>query len=297
MTLFVRKLKELNKKLSKQEGFFNTIYRLLKHPLGSFGAFLIFVLILVALLTNLIAPYSFNEGVGSKLEDPSLKHLSGTDNLRRDVFSRTIFGSRISLFVGLVSVSLALAFGGTAGLVAGFYGGVLDSLIMRLVDILMTFPGLVLAIFLSSILGPSLRNTALALAIVYAPRFARTIRGQTLSISENDYIESAKAVSASNFRIITRHILPNSIAPIVVQSSVVMAGAILSEAGLSFLGLGAQPPTPSWGQMLSIGQRYLELQPWFALTPGIAISLTVLGFNFLGDGLRDVLDPRLKNTS
>jgi peptide/nickel transport system permease protein len=218
----------------------------------------------------------------------------GTDELGRDQLSRIIYGARVSLQVGAVSVVLALVAGALIGIVAGFYRGWIDDWLMRLVDVVFAFPGLVLAIVIAGLLGPSRTNAMIAIGIVYAPAFARVIRGSVLSVMAESYVEAARVVGASDIRIMARHLVPNILAPIIVMATVYLSTAILSEASLSFLGLGTQPPEPSWGGMLNAARRFMELAPWLAIFPGGAIMLVVLGFNFLGDGLRDALDPRLR---
>ncbi len=225
---------------------------------------------------------------------PSAKHLLGTDELGRDIFSRVLYGARISLVAGLISVSIALFFGGLIGLLAGFYGGWVDNVLMRLTDAMLAFPFLVLAIALAAVLGPSLQNTLLAIGIVTTPVFARLVRGQTLAERPRDYVQAAVALGSGDIRIVFNHLLPNITGSLIVQASLSTAAAVLAEATLSFLGLGIQPPTPSWGSMLNAARGYLAYTPWMAIFPGLAIFLAVLAFNLIGDGLRDALDPRTK---
>ncbi|HMQ30501.1 MAG TPA: ABC transporter permease [Chloroflexaceae bacterium] len=267
-----------------------------RNPLGVAGLAIIVLVALVALAAPLISPFGPTDQVARRLEAPSPPYLLGTDEFGRDILSRVIYGSRISLYVGLVSVSLALAAGGAVGMVAGYFGGRTDNLLMRLVDILFAIPSLVLAIVIAGLLGPSLTNAMIAIGIVYAPIYARLVRGEVLAVRNHLYIESARATGVGDLGLIARHILPNITAPLIVQTTLLLSTAILAEAALSFLGLGTQPPEPSWGTMLGSGRRYMELTPWVAIAPGIAIVITVLGFNLLGDGLRDALDPRLRGS-
>lgn len=230
----------------------------------------------------------------SVLAPPSWSHPFGTDDIGRDILSRVIHGSRISLQAGLFTVAVALVVGLPLGLVAGFFGGRVDDVIMRAIEVVLSFPTLVLALGITAVLGPKLIHALFAIGIVFVPHFARLIRGQVLSVREHDFVAAARALGASDVRLMRLHVLPNCLAPVLVQSSFSIAFAILTEAALSFLGLGTQPPTPSWGIMLSQGRGYLEQAPWLGAFPGLAIFLTVLGFNLLGDGIRDALDPRLK---
>ncbi len=258
---------------------------------------IIVLLILAALLAPIISPFDpAKQNFSDALSGPSARHPFGADNLGRDVFTRVVYGARVSLQVGLIAVSIALIVGTTLGLIAGYNGGsFLDTLIMRCMDALLAFPTLVLALAITAALGPSLRNVMIAVGIVGIPSYARLVRGQVLSVAKREYIEAARVVGVPTPRIIWRHILPNVTAPLIVQASLGVAFAILSEASLSFLGLGVQPPTPSWGGMLSFGKDWLDRAAWMAIAPGSAIFITVLAFNFLGDGIRDALDPRLQH--
>jgi peptide/nickel transport system permease protein len=267
-----------------------------RNPLGLAGLAIIAFVALVALFAPLIAPHGPTEQVARRLQEPGPDYLLGTDEFGRDILSRVIFGSRISLYVGFVSVGLALITGGTLGMLAGYLGGRVDTGLMRLVDILFAIPSLVLAIVIAGLLGPSLTNAMIAIGIVYAPIYARLVRGEVLAVRNHLYIESARATGVGDMGMVARHILPNIMAPLIIQTTLLLSTAILAEAALSFLGLGTQPPDPSWGTMLGSGRRYMELTPWVAIAPGIAIVITVLGFNLLGDGLRDALDPRLRGS-
>ncbi|MEA3293555.1 MAG: nickel transporter permease, partial [Euryarchaeota archaeon] len=218
----------------------------------------------------------------------------GTDNLGRCMLSRIIYGARISLQIGIIVVGITSVIGITLGMIAGYYGGVLDELIMRGVDILLVFPGIILALVIAGILGPGLFNVMLALAIVGWTGYARVVRGVVLSVKEKEYVESARALGVGDWYIITRHILPSCVAPIIVIATLGMAYVILAAAALSFLGLGAQPPTPEWGSMLNNGKNFMRTAPHLTIFPGLAIMITILAFNFIGDGLRDALDPRLR---
>jgi peptide/nickel transport system permease protein len=229
----------------------------------------------------------------NRLLPPSREYPFGTDELGRDVLSRLVHGARVSMTVGLISVTVALTIGVTFGLVAGYFGGWVDNIIMRVIDVLLAFPGILLAIVIAGALGPGLRNVMIAVGIFSMPSYARVVRGSTLAIRELDYIEALRALGGRDGRILFRHILPNVAAPVIVLSTLGVATAILSAAGLSFVGLGAQPPTPEWGAMLSQARPYLRNEWWMATFPGLAIAVTVLAINLLGDGLRDALDPRL----
>jgi peptide/nickel transport system permease protein len=245
-------------------------------------------------LAPFISPYDPNrQRLLEALQAPSAEHLLGTDENGRDVLSRILYGTRISLAAGIFSVSIALILGITTGLLSGYFGGKVDNIIMRFMDALLAFPTLVLALAITAALGPGLRNAMIAIGIVGTPIFARLTRGQVLSVREREFVEAARTLGAGHLRIMLTHILPNVMAPLIVQMSLSVAVAILAEATLSFLGLGVQPPEPSWGSMVSRGKDYLDLAPWLAFAPGGAIFLAVMGFNFVGDAVRDALDPRL----
>jgi peptide/nickel transport system permease protein len=265
-----------------------------RNPIGIVGAFIVALTVIVALAAPLIATHNPDSQKAKRLLAPSWSHLMGTDELGRDTFSRIIYGSRVSLQVGIVAVLVALVIGALLGVAAGYFSGPIDSIIMRVVDIMFAFPGLVLAIVIAGLLGASRQNAMIAIGIVYAPAFARVIRGSVLSVMSEPYIEAGRVMGATNARMVRHHVVPNIIAPMIVMTTVYLSSAILSEAALSFLGLGTQPPEPSWGGMLNQARTYMEISPWMAVFPGLAIGIVVLGFNFLGDGLRDVLDPRLR---
>jgi peptide/nickel transport system permease protein len=262
-------------------------------PAAIIGAATIAVVTLVALAAPVLAPYDPVAQIAKPLLPPGDEYPAGTDEFGRDELSRLIHGARVSLYVGVLAVLLALALGGTSGIVAGFHGGRIDDATMRVMDVLQSMPALVLAIAITAVLGSSLTNVMLAIGIVYSPAFARVARGPTLAVVQRPYIEAARAIGASSPTIVLRHVLPNVTAPILVQATVSLSTAILTEAALSFLGLGTQPPTASWGLMLSASRQYMLIDPWIAVLPGSAIALSVLGFNLLGDGLRDVLDPQM----
>ncbi|MGB3307314.1 MAG: ABC transporter permease [Thermomicrobiales bacterium] len=268
--------------------------RLRKNPIGLVGATIVVATILIAVFAPLIAPYDPASQDADRLLGPSLSHLFGTDELGRDTFSRIVYGARVSLQVGIIAVGVSLALGGLLGIIGGYAGGMVDAVIMRLVDILFAFPGLILAIVIAGLLGPSSRNAMIAIGIIYTPAFARVIRSSVLTVQNEPYIEAARVAGSASTRLIWHHVLPNIVAPLIVLVTVYLSSAILAEASLSFLGLGTQPPEPSWGGMLNAARLYMEINPWMAVAPGFAIMLVVMGLNFLGDGLRDVLDPRLR---
>ena len=263
---------------------------------GLVGFTILLLLVVTAVLGPLFAPYDPNEiNIEDQLVGPSPGHLLGTDAVGRDVLTRLIYGARISLYVGIVAAGIAATSGGFIGLVVGYLGGLSDSIVMRIMDAIMAFPSLVLAIAISTFLGRGLTSPLIAIGIVAIPTFARLSRGQVLSTRENDYVMAARAVGAPSSRIILRHILPNVVAPIIVQLSLIAGFAIITEASLSFLGLGAGPPTATWGSMIRTGYELLEIAPWLVAFPGMAIFLAVISFNLSGDGLRDGLDPYLRS--
>ena len=265
-----------------------------KHKLGVFGSLMVIFLILIALFGNFITPYDPLEmHTKDALQGPSAKYWLGTDRFGRDQLSRLINGTRVSMTVSFGSILVAAVIGVTIGLISGYYGGYVDSIIMRLLDIIFAFPMLLLALVLVAMLGPSLRNVLIAIGFVQHARFARIVRGSVLSVKEKEYVEGIRSVGARGLTIIFRFILPNVISPIIVQATWGLSIAIMLEAALSFLGLGTQPPMPSWGLMLNESRRFMELAPWMTIFPGLAIMFAVLGFNLMGDALRDALDPRL----
>ncbi len=268
--------------------------RTMREPIGLIGFTVIALLIVVAIAAPIIAPYSVDEQPGRRLEFPSATYWLGTDEFGRDVFSRLVYGARVSLQVGLISVGIALAIGGFLGVVSGYYTGIVDSFVQRLVDILLAFPALILVIALATVLGASTSTAMIAIGIVYAPAIARVVRGATLQVTQEQYVEAGRTIGVGSARMIMKHVVPNIAAPVIVQCTLLLSTAILAEAALSFLGLGTQPPMASWGAMLGAGRKYMETAPFVAIFPGLAISITVLGFNLFGDALRDALDPRMR---
>lgn len=271
--------------------------RLKKNKMAMFGLGIISVIVLAAIFADFIADYDtvvIKQNLGDRLQGPSAKYWLGTDEFGRDIFARMVHGARVSLKVGILAVGIAVVIGGSLGSIAGYYGGKLDNVIMRIMDIFLAVPSILLAIAIVSALGPSLTNLMLAISVSSVPSYARIVRSSVLTIKDQEFIEAARAIGASDARIILRHIIPNSLAPVIVQGTLGVAGAILSTAGLSFIGMGIQPPAPEWGSMLSGGRQYLRYA-WHVTTfPGLAIMITILALNLLGDGLRDALDPRLK---
>jgi peptide/nickel transport system permease protein len=260
-----------------------------------FGGAVVIGAVLVAVFAPLLAPYDpLQQDLTNPLLPPSAAHLLGTDNLGRDVVARVLFGTRVSLIAGLTSVAVAVLAGSLLGMLAGFAGGRADSVVMRLMDAVLSFPGLVLALALGSVIGAGLGGVVIALGVVYTPTFARLMRAQVLSVREREYVLAARLLGAPAWRIVRQHVLPNVATPIVVQASLSIAFAILAEASLSFLGLGVRPPEPSWGGMINQGRGYLQQAPWIVFGPGAALFVTVLGLNFLGDAIRDALDPRIR---
>ena len=264
----------------------------LRHRLAVIGALLVALEITAAVLAPLVSPYKPTAmDFKAVLKGASAAHPLGSDELGRDILSRVVHGARLSLSVGVAAVLLAVVVGVPIGLVSGYLGGLVDEFTMRVVDSVMALPALVLALTISAVLGAGLVNATIAIAVVSAPTYTRLVRGQVLSIKHNDYVVAAHSIGAPTWIVLLRHILPNTFSPIIVQASLGVGFAIILESSLSFIGLGAQPPTPSWGSMVQVGFQYLETAPWYALAPASAIFIAVLGFNMLGDGLRDVLDP------
>lgn len=273
----------------------DAIHRLVKSKTSVVGLVIILILIITALIAPLIATHNpIAQDIPNRYQPPTGENWLGTDELGRDIFSRIVYGTRISIQIGVIAVGISMIVGVTLGAIAGYFGRWVDQIIMRIMDIMMAFPSILLAIALVAVLGPSLRNAMIAVGIVGVPQFARIVRSAVLSVKETEFIEAARAIGGKHGRILLGHVLPNSLAPIIVQATLGIGTAILDAAGLSFLGLGAQPPSPEWGAMLSDGRAALQNAPWVVAFPGLAIFLFVLGFNLFGDGLRDALDPKLK---
>lgn len=266
------------------------------HGRIAIGAVLTLTMVIMALAAPLIATHDpFQTSVRTRFESPSGAHLLGTDEYGRDVFSRIVHGARVSMYVGVGVVLISTIAGTIIGLFSGYFRR-LDNILMRVMDALMAFPSILLAIAILAALGPRTSNVIVALSIVYTPRTARVVRGKVLSVREEDYVESARVVGLGNLRIIFRYILPNVMAPLIVQATFILALTIIAEAGLSYIGAGTPPPTPSWGNILADGRPHMHRAPWMTIFPGLFIMISVLGLNIVGDGLRDVLDPRLKGS-
>jgi peptide/nickel transport system permease protein len=265
-----------------------------RNPVGVTGAVIILIIIAMTIFAPLIAPYDPADQASKRLLAPSWAHLMGTDDLGRDTFSRIIYGSRPTLQVGVIAVAIAFIVGTSLGVLAAYRPGVASTLVMRSTDIMLAFPGLILAIVIAGLLGPSARNAMIAIGIMYIPGFTRVVYGTTLAIMVEPYLESGRVLGVPDWLIMARYIFPNILAPLTVLTTISLSTAILNAAALSFLGLGAQPPAPAWGGMLNIARSYMGISPWLAIFPGLAIMIAVLGFNFLGDGLRDILDPRMR---
>jgi peptide/nickel transport system permease protein len=269
--------------------------RLLRSTNLVVGAGILLLVVASAVFALQIAPYNpIDQAFTDQLKPPSLAHLFGTDEFGRDIFSRVLYGARIALLIGVLADGIAAGLGVFLGVISGYLGGRVDAVVMRSVDVMLAFPYLLLAMIVVAILGPSLTNAMIAIGIVYTPQFARLVRGAVLVIKEQEFVEAAGAVGAGVTRILGRHVLPNIVSPIIVMATLTVGFTIVETAGLSFLGLGAAPPTPEWGSMLATGRSFMLTAPWIATFPGVAILVTVIGFNLVGDGLRDLLDPRLR---
>lgn len=284
-----------NSKLVKSSQSKEIAYRLWQNKAAMAGLLILLVYVFLAIFADHLAPYGFDDqDLSRRFIRPSAKYLFGTDNLGRDIFSRIIYGTRISLRVGLISVAISSSIGTLLGAIAGFYGKAIDNIIMRCVDVMLAIPSILLAISIAAALGPGLSNVMIAISIGSIPSFARIVRASVLTVKEQEFVEAARSIGASDLRIIVRHILPNCLATIIVQATLGVAGAILSTSGLSFIGLGISPPTPEWGSMLSAGRQYIRDHGYIVFFPGLAIMITIFALNLFGDGLRDALDPRLK---
>ena len=269
-----------------------TFTRLMKNKLAVFGLIVLAALVIIAIFADQIAPYSYDEmDLLNAFQSPSKGHIFGTDEFGRDIFSRVVYGSRISLRVGFIAVGISVVAGGLLGGIAGYYGGKMDNFIMRAMDVIMSIPATLLAISIAASLGPGLTNLMIATGIASVPTYARIVRASVLGIKGQEFVEAAKAVGTRDLSILRKHILPNCLAPVIVQATLGVAFAILTAAGLSFIGLGIEPPTPEWGAMLSNAREYIRDYSYMTLFPGLAIAVTIFSLNVLGDGLRDALDP------
>jgi len=275
---------------------YKTLVRFLRYRSSQIGLALVLIYIIVALFASVLAPYSpIEQHAKDRLQEPNANYWLGTDEFGRDILSRLMHGATNSLRIAITSVAIACLVGSALGMIAGYVGGVFDNAMMRVMDLFFAFPAILLALTIVAALGPGAINTILAIAVVYTPIFARVARAPVLSLKTTEFVQAAQAIGARHPHILLRHILPNALAPIIVQITLALSWAMLTEAGLSFLGLGTIPPAPSWGSMLSESRKMMEIAPWMAIFPGLAIMLGVLGFNLLGDGLRDALDPRLRS--
>ncbi|MGC9372036.1 MAG: ABC transporter permease [Thermovirgaceae bacterium] len=280
----------------KRQSLWSEVWRRLKqNRMAMVGLSVLVILVICAIFAPLIAPHDpLKMDVLHRLEPPSAVHWLGTDNFGRDIFSRIVYGSRISLYVGFIAVGIGAVFGGLIGGISGYFGGKLDNFIMRIMDVLLAIPQIILALAIVSVFGTNLTNVMIAVGVSILPRYARVVRASALSVREQEYVEAARALGAGDLSIIVETLIPNCMAPIIVQSTLGVAKAILSAATLSFLGMGIQPPTPEWGSMLSAGRQFLRNAPHITIFPGLAIVIVVISLNMLGDGLRDALDPRLR---
>ena len=296
ITQEIGKINEPEEVVTKKRSQVQEVWRRLKkNRLALVGLAILVMLIIVAIFANVIAPYPYaKQNYDQVLQPPSLKHLAGTDEFGRDILSRIIYGSRISLQIGFISLTVGALIGCILGSVAGFFGGMIDNIIMRFMDIIHSIPRVILAIAISATLGAGITSALIAVAVSSVPNFARVVRAATMTVRDQDYVEAARAIGASTSRIISKHILPNILAPIIVQATLGVGTSILLAASLSFLGLGIQPPIPEWGAMLSGARTFMRDNPYMVIAPGLAIMLTVLALNLFGDGLRDALDPKLK---
>lgn len=283
-------------KAKKKSEFMRVMRQLSKNKLAMIGLAVLILEILLSALAPWIAPYEYDEmDIPNAFAPPSLKHIFGTDDMGRDIFSRVLYGGRYSISTGILAVLISTTLGICVGSVAGYFGGQVDNIIMRVLDIIQAIPGMLLMIVIASVLGPGFINTVIALSVGGIPASARMLRAQMLKERENEYIEASQSINCSKFRIIFSHLLPNCMSPMIVSSTMGVAQTITTAAGLSFIGLGVQPPTPEWGAMLSSARAFMRQAPHLIIFPGLAIALTVLVLNFVGDGLRDALDPKLKN--
>lgn len=296
--IMAKQIIEKKTRIKKRSQLKSIWVRYKKNKLAMFGLALFMAMVLIAVFADFIVDYdvdAITQNIKNKLRSPYSEHIFGTDQYGRDLFARIVFGARISLFVGLVTVALSLTAGSIIGAVAGYYGGKIDNILMRIMDIFLSIPSIIMAIAIVAALGQGLTNLLIALSISKIPQFARIVRSSILSIKGQEFIEAAKACGTKDRRIIVKHIIPNAIGPIIVQATLNMATTILAIAGLSFVGLGIQPPTPEWGSMLADARSQMRYYPYLVVIPGIAIVMSVLSLNLIGDGLRDALDPRLKN--
>ena len=271
-----------------------TLRKLWADPMGKIGMIGVFLLIAMAIFAPMLAPYPYDQ-IGMRFQPPSGEHIFGTDEFGRDIFSRVLYGGRYSISMGVLAVMISTTVGMTIGAVAGYFGGKVDNILMRLLDVIQSLPAMLLSIVLSAVLGPGYFNTILALSVNGMPASARMLRAQMMKVRGNEYIEAAQSINCSKFRIIVRHMIPNSFSPNIVQATMSIAHMIVMAASLSFIGLGVQPPTPEWGAMLTGARQFIRQCPHMVIFPGLAIAVTVLAVNLMGDGLRDALDPKLKH--